>query len=197
LEDRKALLSYLACGSVNIYLKEVAEYLLEGELKSKITNIMLAMILGRYKSMLGPETERRHEVLRVVLKPHGQKYAVDVAGAQYGYYQPVVEWDEFVKAQVVGYQFLSFTKDELRRGFEKKNCDQLAWALFLLQAQATKDLVEWVELVRLPPAEFEVREIDLVRFIKDMIRLDPGLVHAAFEMIKSAEEPGASGETVR
>lgn len=30
-EDKKALLSHLACGSVNIYLKEVAECLLEGE----------------------------------------------------------------------------------------------------------------------------------------------------------------------
>lgn len=66
----------------------------------------------------------------------------------------------------MGYPCLSFTKSELAAGFEKKNCDPLSRVLFLLQEDATKDLVEWIqiweevhdinirELFRLPDSEF-------------------------------------------
>jgi len=36
----------------------------------------------------------------VVLKHGGEVYALDIASAQYGYYNPIVVWDEFVDTRV-------------------------------------------------------------------------------------------------
>jgi hypothetical protein len=33
---------------------------------------------------------REHEVLKVTLEDGGEQYALDLAGAQYGYYAPVI-----------------------------------------------------------------------------------------------------------
>ena len=144
--------------------------------------------------------DQRHNMLRVVLKEGRNAYAIDVASAQYGYYNPVTSWDEFAKNRVAGFNNLSFTKDEKRKAFDIHTGDSLPSCMFLLEVDATKHLVDWIKLweqekkmdvrklLRLRKTEYKIRERELIHFIKKRICLDSGLIRQAYEMIKAREE---------
>ncbi|PMD60858.1 uncharacterized protein K444DRAFT_628892 [Hyaloscypha bicolor E] len=102
----------------------------------------------------------RHEVLRVVLKHGGEVYAPDIASAQYGFYKPVAVWDEFVDTRVNRFVWMEENRLSARN------------------------------LLRLRKGEFELRETELLEFIKGRTRLDTELVQEAFEIIKGAAAEG-------
>jgi hypothetical protein len=144
--------------------------------------------------------DQRHDVLRVVLKEGRKAYAIDVASAQYGYYNPVTSWDEFAKNRVAGLNNLFFTKEEKRKAFDIHTGNSLPRCMFLLEVEATKHLVDWIrlweqekkldvrKLLRLRKTEYKTRERELIPFIKKRICLNSGLVRQAYEMIRAREE---------
>jgi hypothetical protein len=144
--------------------------------------------------------DQRHDVLRVVLKEGRKAYAIDVASAQYGYYNPVTSWDEFAKNRAAGFNNLSFTKEEKRTAFDIHTGNSLPRCMFLLEVEATKHLVDWIrlweqekkldvrKLLRLRKTEYKTRERELIHFIKKRICLNSGLVRQAYGMIKAREE---------
>ena len=85
-------------------------------------------------------------MLRVVLKESKKAYAIDVTSAQYGYYNPVIPWEEFAKTRVAGYNNLSFTKEEKRTAFDIHTGNSLPRCMFLLEVRATEHLVDWIKL---------------------------------------------------
>ncbi len=49
---------------------------------------------------LGPDNnEYGHEIMKVMLKS-GEVYAIDITGAQHGYYDAVYLWDQYVQTRV-------------------------------------------------------------------------------------------------
>jgi len=143
--------------------------------------------------------DQRHDVLRVVFKESRKAYAIDVTSAQYGYYNPVMPWDEFAKTRAAGFNNLSFTKEEKRTAFDIHTGNSLTRCTFLLEVQATEHLVGWIKLweqekklnvrklLRLRKTEYKTRERELIHFIKERICLDSKLVRQAYEMIKARD----------
>jgi len=41
-----------------------------------------------------------HEIIHVTLKHNAEQYALDISSAQYGYYEPVVPWREYMAERV-------------------------------------------------------------------------------------------------
>ncbi|KAL8942158.1 MAG: hypothetical protein Q9211_001527 [Gyalolechia sp. 1 TL-2023] len=95
-KEKKAMLTYLACGDVCGYLgvvlktmlNDISSRLLETPVKLKATN-PLKIRLHYYLDGSEDLNSYQHEVLTVTLKD-GSVYVVDLAGAQYGYHEPVM-----------------------------------------------------------------------------------------------------------
>jgi hypothetical protein len=138
---------------------------------------------------LGQEVrnDREHEVLKVTLKDGGEQYALDLAGAQYGYYAPVIPWEEYVEARVEnfidrpGFQYFGGYKkwirsnlpqeDDWHFGALNKGLDQI----HIVTSQALKKGTQKWEhiqkmslqrLLRLPAADFEVKHKELIQFVR-------------------------------
>lgn len=64
-----------------------------------IENHRREIIRANHPTAQLPETETKHDVLKVALRPGDKNYVyvLDVKSAQYGLYQPVVAWDQFEK----------------------------------------------------------------------------------------------------
>jgi hypothetical protein len=149
----------------------------------------------------------RHEVLRVALKHGGEVYALDIASAQYGYYNPIVVWDEFVDTRVE--RFVCGWNKGRPCGTDKtlfkkmmgkvSRFTQITFLLANRQTEQALDCIKaWMEenrlsarnLLRLRTGEFELRETELVQFINGRTRLDTKLVQEAFEITKGAAAEG-------
>lgn len=45
----------------------------------------------------------QHELLQITLKNKGGVYALDLTGAQYGYFEPVIAWEEYAATRIEKY----------------------------------------------------------------------------------------------
>ncbi|KAL8833231.1 MAG: hypothetical protein Q9170_004395 [Blastenia crenularia] len=118
-KDKKAVLAYLACGDAYGYLDVVLQTMLEGTssktLEAPVKIKPATPLKIREFWVTGDENpvDYQHEVLIVTLKD-GSRYVVDLAGAQYGYHEPIIPFNLYEesgirkvsmhKAQAVGYQ---------------------------------------------------------------------------------------------
>ncbi|KAH8799936.1 hypothetical protein F5882DRAFT_506421 [Hyaloscypha sp. PMI_1271] len=204
-EDQKALLSYLACSDLTLSLQHIAEYLLGGESQGRMisklgwlgkigiaTSILEVPVdLKNHRrevvrtNHLNLRNMERHEVLRVVLKHGGEVYALDIASAQYGYYNPIVVWNEFVDTRVEQFKMMGKVSRFTQITFLLAN-RHTEQALDCIKAWMEENRLSARNLLRLRTGEFELRESELVHFIKGRTRLDTKLVQEAFEITKGA-----------
>ncbi|KAL9003550.1 MAG: hypothetical protein Q9188_003591 [Gyalolechia gomerana] len=94
-KEKKAVLTYLACGDAYAYMDAVLKTMLEGissklveaPVKLRVTNPLKIRIFF----VTGKEDihEYQHEIVIVTLKD-GSAYVIDLAGAQYGYHEPAM-----------------------------------------------------------------------------------------------------------
>lgn len=117
LQDQEAALSYLGGSQAAVWMIEFIGGMLEGIVKQTVS------VEHRTKGELrrtryAPHNPRSaatafpmflfaadlrkpvHTVLRVILLS-GEKYAIDLAGAQVGHHAPVIPWSEFERARVL------------------------------------------------------------------------------------------------
>jgi len=45
-----------------------------------------------------------HSIIKLTLKYGGESYALDLTGAQYGYYDPITPWPDYLNTQVLSFQ---------------------------------------------------------------------------------------------
>jgi hypothetical protein len=125
--------------------------------------------------------EYEHEVLKISLKNTGEVYVLDMASAQYGYYQPVQAWEDWFKARVKhtilgeGSREFGWHREVLLEDARTDN--GVLGATFRLHADATnflKDLsTSWEEnnstisaMLRTNLDIYEARRTELLDFIR-------------------------------
>jgi hypothetical protein len=142
------------------------------------------------KMWLGRETSngREHEVLKVTLKDGGEQYALDLAGAQYGYYEPAIPWEEYVEARVEnfidrpGFQYFGGYKKWIKNSLPQEDDwhfgGDLNKGLDQIHIIANESLKEgtkkWEQiqkmsvqkLLRLPAADFDVKQKELIQVVR-------------------------------
>ncbi|KAL8733122.1 MAG: hypothetical protein Q9166_002314 [cf. Caloplaca sp. 2 TL-2023] len=101
-KEKKAMLTYLACGDAWGYMDVLLKTMLNG-ISSKLSDITLKLKRKHPLKlrMINPRNEEdlndyRHEVMKVELKD-GSTFIVDLAGAQYGYLVPVMPYDAYLE----------------------------------------------------------------------------------------------------
>ncbi|MCJ1398892.1 hypothetical protein MMC11_002093 [Xylographa trunciseda] len=99
--DRQAILTHLTCtdalGWMHNFIgisAQLEEYAVKGKNYRRSTVVV---------SPRGPDfndsRDYEHDLLKITL-PDGQAYALDTTSAQYGYYKPIVPWDDFFRWRV-------------------------------------------------------------------------------------------------
>jgi hypothetical protein len=142
------------------------------------------------KMWLGKEIRngRGHEVLKVTLKDGEEQYALDLAGAQYGYYTPAIPWEEYVEARVEnfidrpGFQYFGGYKKWIKNNLPQeddwhfggdlnKGLDQI----HVIAGQSLKEgTKKWEQvqkmsvqkLLRLPAADFDFKQKELIQVVR-------------------------------
>jgi len=101
-------------------------------------------------SALGEEDngEYGHQVLRFTPRNGGGDYIIDLAGAQHGYFEPVIPYDKYVQSRVslvVDRRHFGACKDVLMREAEQEICERSA--VSSINREASKALkvgiLEW------------------------------------------------------
>ncbi|KAI4715359.1 Palmitoyltransferase akr1, ankyrin repeat-containing protein akr1 [Aureobasidium sp. EXF-10727] len=95
-EDAESCLSLLFCNESLSHMHSAAEWLLK-DLCTKITEALVKVTkpvrAARYARDEW-QLDWMHSVLKVVLRS-GETYAIDLSGAQYGFYEPVILWSKY------------------------------------------------------------------------------------------------------
>lgn len=124
--DKKALLTHLACSDANAYMYNLIRESLEGQSARTLFHLstsehadfctcMIGIHLGIKEINLRAKDDRRiifydyfglrdnadyvHQVFKITLKS-GSEYALDLTSIQYGYAEPVVPWDRYLRERV-------------------------------------------------------------------------------------------------
>jgi hypothetical protein len=128
-----------------------------------------------------------HEILKVTLRS-GEKFAIDIAGAQYGYDDPVVEWEEYAQLRIF---WIRSTDPPPQHGgiLQVEDYSLEKMALLLQKISSVKPIrniswdhleamnlhiLEWQaderfalkQLWKLPENEFLVKRADLVDYVE-------------------------------
>lgn len=122
-EDRHAIMTYSFCGEALGFMFNVAKELLDGEsisigkillsnpiFKGLYSTIQEILFLPKnikckvaYRDEFGKRdnsTMMGHEVLRLSRKK-GPAYVLDISGAQFGYHETIMPWEQYQKERVV------------------------------------------------------------------------------------------------
>lgn len=127
-------------------------------------------------------TDYAHTIIRVMLK-NGETYALDMAGAQYGWHEPVTPWQLYSASRVQG------IKEVVPFGGTKIFCKKRAKTLSKQQqwnnaikehfAYFVDKVVTWwqkrnislADLLHLPEQEFQRRRASLLDAVKEFLKL--------------------------
>ncbi|TVY73477.1 hypothetical protein LSUE1_G007415 [Lachnellula suecica] len=102
--DKASILTYMACGDAVAWMHDLVKYVLP-DLCSKFKE-MRVMIQNRERHLVmvteGEEhsSDQPHCILKVKLKNSDEWYIVDLAGAQYGFFEPIVPAVMYEKSYV-------------------------------------------------------------------------------------------------
>ncbi|KUJ14539.1 uncharacterized protein LY89DRAFT_736570 [Mollisia scopiformis] len=103
-EDRKALRTHMACSDAVAYLHEVVDHVFGGmpcvltELDIKPKNHKreaVSVMRGVVDAI-----DHQHNIIKVKLRSNGEAFILDLASAQYGYYEPITVWTDYMQNRV-------------------------------------------------------------------------------------------------
>ncbi|KAH7317881.1 hypothetical protein BKA65DRAFT_570420 [Rhexocercosporidium sp. MPI-PUGE-AT-0058] len=189
-EDKKAVLVHLTCSDAIAWMHDLVKYLLT-DITSDITEFTFTLHNHNREAVgvniLGKEDPPQdHDVWIVTLRQTGARYILDLTGAQFGYYQPVIPYEEFELFRVKTYvrmghprsQYLYFggLKDYYMYAIKNTKAD-LVVLIHSLNMQASKALMWSVEkwegsgglevkkMVELSLADFQSKKSDLLEVV--------------------------------
>ena len=126
-----------------------------------------APLLARFSGPSGFNmTQAKHTIFRVELTPE-KMFAVDLTSAQYGYFKPVVEWNEYAKR---------IRNENAMRNFEIGfHLDSLPLILQLQVARMMDSAwMRWeqtkIDIVELPKDQFDERQKEFVECLETEIQ---------------------------
>ncbi|MCJ1438853.1 hypothetical protein MMC27_008243 [Xylographa pallens] len=104
--DRQAILTHLTCTDALGWLYDFISKMLEGfsarleeySVKGK-NHRRSTVVICPIGSDVNDSRTYQHDLLKITL-PGGQAYALDTTSAQYGYYKPLIPWDNFFSRRV-------------------------------------------------------------------------------------------------
>ena len=133
------------------------------------------------------EIEDEHLVIYVLLKC-GDEYALDVAGAQYGYHEPVLSWDLYMESRVEKLRnFRSFGSGQLKSLIDRDDEKDTAFGHIkkinrAFAAMLNKSLKIWQNrntplsaLLKLPEDTFQQKHLELISFLEQDLPTGPEL----------------------
>ncbi len=124
-------------------------------------------------------SEYRHAIIKVTLR-NGEEYALDISSAQYGYYQPVVPWQQYHDTRIAAVETVRpFGRHRATSRFleKPKNGNGGIKAVNEEIAEVVnKEVEEWQRrnvkvnrLIRLPEAMYKQKRDELLRRISRAI----------------------------
>jgi hypothetical protein len=90
-----------------------------------------------------------HSIIKLTLKYGGESYALDLTGAQYGYYDPVTTWPDYLNTRVLSFQSnkppqcFGQLKEWHLREVRERNKD-MVWAVMHLNSVASKTIMDTI-----------------------------------------------------
>ncbi|KAE8447846.1 hypothetical protein EG329_010075 [Mollisiaceae sp. DMI_Dod_QoI] len=109
-EERKAILSFCGCIDGVQWMNEVVKGML-GDVVEKVSVIELKTKNSKLRTRMCPVSvdvrislaftfgDIIHEILKLEL-PSGEIFAVDIAGSQYGYDEPILPWGKYERTRI-------------------------------------------------------------------------------------------------
>ncbi|THY29052.1 hypothetical protein D6D00_03862 [Aureobasidium pullulans] len=106
-EDAESCLSLLFCNDSLNHMHQVVEWLLKGKWTANHSSNICKKITECLVKVITPVRPTRyardewdldwfHHIFRAVL-PSGETYAIDLTGAQYGWYEPIIHWAKYME----------------------------------------------------------------------------------------------------
>ncbi|KAE9362604.1 hypothetical protein N431DRAFT_475780 [Stipitochalara longipes BDJ] len=138
--DRHGIASYLSCSDALAWMHDVIKYLLK-DIVSEITELEVI-----------PQNHKREVIALEDACERGasrESYALDLSGAQYGYYDPIIPWHEYLEARVVRVQstkapqYFGRMKDWYVRQVGERKKD-IIWAIMHLNSVASRKIMDTI-----------------------------------------------------
>ncbi|KAK4695683.1 hypothetical protein P7C71_g2118, partial [Lecanoromycetidae sp. Uapishka_2] len=115
-EDRLTLLTYMMCGNstgfahvlMDILLLDTAQQVAQITHQPKAYRRRVIAVQGDGYHV--DNTDSKHCINRVTLT-NGEVYAVDLTGPQYGFYDPVIPWEQYCDSRVKAIDIISLLRD--------------------------------------------------------------------------------------
>ncbi|KAF4622713.1 hypothetical protein G7Y89_g14315 [Cudoniella acicularis] len=106
-EDKEAVLSYNGCVDGALWIVEVVEGWLKDivsetqQVRHWTTNDLRTMSFQPASAIHILDTlSVVHDIIKITLRS-GETFAIDLAGAQYGYHDPIMEWERYKKLRIL------------------------------------------------------------------------------------------------
>ncbi|THW92890.1 hypothetical protein D6C91_04300 [Aureobasidium pullulans] len=99
-EDAESCLSLLYCNDSLNHMHQVVEWLLKGKWTANHSSKCLVKVITPVRPTRYARDEWDldwfHHIFKAVL-PSGETYAIDLTGAQYGWYEPIIHWAKYME----------------------------------------------------------------------------------------------------
>ncbi|KAH7386503.1 hypothetical protein BKA64DRAFT_711727 [Cadophora sp. MPI-SDFR-AT-0126] len=216
-EDKKSVLVHLACDDASAWLHDILKYTLAGiasnivEVRGVVQNKKLEIIaidvLGNLQN-----TDFEHEFLKIKLVNGGEEYGLDLSSAQFGYYEPIVPWRQYLQTRIsklVSRQQFNYpggARDRLVAGKGDTDVEGLVAGLNMESSRAlVSSTKEWesetnmtiLKMLKLPHQEFKMMEKQLVDFIADNLEWYLTFLREKAGKAKAKFMQAAAGESSR
>ncbi|KAF2485490.1 hypothetical protein BDY17DRAFT_104693 [Neohortaea acidophila] len=217
-DDKHAILTFSACGDGLAYMHELIEKVMEGigsttqPLTEIITNMKGTKRTVWHHGLNGVSHNNQtitHQFLQAQLK-NGERYAIDMSGAQYGLYSAVAPMQKYLDQHIDLRRFsiraFGEAKEDIKKlvdpSLAKPGFDQRMCVMHILAAQAMNSAVEmWestghsvVALLKDTRANFEIGTEALVEAVT--MRVDGHIKYLQtreadmWEVVKVPKAPG-------
>ncbi|KEQ63059.1 uncharacterized protein M437DRAFT_48047 [Aureobasidium melanogenum CBS 110374] len=191
-KDAESCLSLLSCNDVLNHMPKAVEWLLKDICKD-ITEAMVKVKKPVRATRYGTgewDLDWTHTVFKAVLVS-GETYAIDLAGAQYGFYEPVILWSKYRERCIemiclgpdsycpLGFQARTLLSQTFSNPGDKRTMLQRAIPMMgeclkLQFNQALEDIKKRYtsgrDLLHLPPPAFQDAEKDMISMAKHVTR---------------------------
>ena len=125
-------------------------------------------------------SKQGHAIVQLTLK-NSDIYAIDITGAQYGYYDPVIPWDLYVASRVESIQEIQAlgSIEECRRRMRKamqvtgrtKTIEEEIADVFSAAEEAWQvENGSLSEMLKLPEDHFVAKQAELLEFVDGRVR---------------------------